>query len=354
MTLNFRIATMTLLPLLSLMTANTGRAQTPQLKLVVARDHIEGSFPGPEGVFADNKHIFLASAGDLTSTSAGNLFVLEIGPGFPLITEIPVSSAPLNAVRGDGKNIYMTGADEQLYVYSEQPPFGFVAAIPETTVLNSLVVVGTEVCFSAWQSVMTIDGEGHLYLSQLNPGDFAACVDKATFTIKTTFGTTFESGMTEVFNRASGKEGRSIPNPLTFGGTEGQVALFADKNVMVQTLPGCCGTGFTMYDAKTLGLLATVYEPYADSVAAMNNDQLLVVGTELGTVVLYDISTPTAPVRLSEANLIQLTGQTGPEAIEIRSLWIGPNGLVFAASSWGDDISRSPTLPSFFVLKVTT
>jgi len=42
------------------------------------------------------------------------------------------------------------------------------------------------------------------------------------------------------------------------------------------------------------------------------------------------------------------------EDIEIRSLWIdGYDDLVLAGSSWGNPTSRSPYLPSFFVLRLT-
>jgi hypothetical protein len=48
-----------------------------------------------------------------------------------------------------------------------------------------------------------------------------------------------------------------------------------------------------------------------------------------------------------------MAGHTGIEDIEIRALWKdNVDDLVFAGSSWGNDQSRGPTLPSFFVLEL--
>jgi len=44
----------------------------------------------------------------------------------------------------------------------------------------------------------------------------------------------------------------------------------------------------------------------------------------------------------------------GIEDIEIRALWTdNVDNLVFAGSTWGNDQSRSPSLPAFFVLDCT-
>jgi hypothetical protein len=100
-------------------------------------------------------------------------------------------------------------------------------------------------------------------------------------------------------------------------------------------------------------MLPPIPEPYADTVATttINKQSLLVVGTELGTVVLYNISNCSAPRRLAVADLRQLTGHTGPEDIEIRGLYIVGNEIV-AVSSWGDAASKTPSLPAVFILTI--
>jgi hypothetical protein len=56
---------------------------------------------------------------------------------------------------------------------------------------------------------------------------------------------------------------------------------------------------------------------------------------------------------IKQVDLRLLTGHTGGDDIEIRSIWAdGLDDLVFAASSWGNDDTRAPTLPSFFVLRL--
>jgi hypothetical protein len=79
----------------------------------------------------------------------------------------------------------------------------------------------------------------------------------------------------------------------------------------------------------------------------------LVVGTESGRVDLFDLGQNPSP-HLDGVNLRTLTGHTGAEDIEIRALWMdNRDNLIFAASSWGNDQSRGPTLPSFFVLELS-
>ena len=70
---------------------------------------------------------------------------------------------------------------------------------------------------------------------------------------------------------------------------------------------------------------------------------------ETGTVGFFDNQNHL----VQRLDLRALTGHTGSEDIEIRSLWAdGFDDLVFAASSWGNDASRGPTLPAFFVLRL--
>ena len=80
--------------------------------------------------------------------------------------------------------------------------------------------------------------------------------------------------------------------------------------------------------------------------------QLLVGGTEAGAVDLYMLGSEGYQLVMT-TNVRELTGFTGSEDIEIRSLWVdGLDNLVFAASSWGNDQSRSLELPSFFVFEI--
>ena len=219
--------------------------------------------------------------------------------------------------------------------------------------LQSLVVdlspMGT-VTVSEGQTEMAAD-VSHVYLSALNQSEDAVAVNKKTDAVQRTFGEPFEFGVTAVFDRSTGDRIGSIPNPPDVFGRVGQVALYANGTILAQTTPGCCGAGVFLYDTN-LQPKASIPLPNANAVAVMNDGKWLVVGTEAGTVALFDIST-SAPVMLATINLRQVTGHTGVEDIEIRSVWAdSKSGLVYAGSSWGNDISRSLTLPSFFVLRI--
>jgi len=88
--------------------AAKAQAPTPTLELVLAKDHLPGSFLTSESVYADRSFIFLASY-------QGNLFVLENSePDFPVVVEIAVSVRPLRSVRGDHAVLYVTSDDGKL------------------------------------------------------------------------------------------------------------------------------------------------------------------------------------------------------------------------------------------------
>ena len=107
--------------------AEAAKVQAPTLELVLAKDHLPGSFLTSETVYADREFIFLASF-------QGSLFVLENSePDFPLVAEIAVSVQPLRSVRGDHVAIYVTSDDGKLYVYENKQPFQFVTAVPLST-----------------------------------------------------------------------------------------------------------------------------------------------------------------------------------------------------------------------------
>src|SRR5439155_26587253 len=71
-----------------------------ELQLVLAKDHVEGSFLTQASVFADETHVYLVSF-------QGQLFVLDKSqPDFPLVVSpIQVSATPLRSVRGDKTKI---------------------------------------------------------------------------------------------------------------------------------------------------------------------------------------------------------------------------------------------------------
>ena len=323
-------------------------SQTPKLTLVAARQSVDGSFLVSQAIYADSSYVFLASF-------EGNLLVLQNrSPKFPLKATVLVSSLPLRSVVGDGTKIYVTCADGYLYVYNQAAPFQLIKKLSYSNVpLNSLAVtagLGGSVMVSEWQGVAVADPH-FVYLSEIDAGDIAQTSDKATDIPGLTFGNVFQTGVTQVFERTTGTQIGTLPNPTNLLGSTSQVALFANGKILAQALPGCCGVGVAIYDATTLKLLSAINEPYANTVATMNKESWLVVGTEAGAVVLYDITNLQAPVRMTSIDLRQATGHTGSEDIEIRSLATGSGGLIFAASSWGNATSKDPTLPSFFVLK---
>jgi hypothetical protein len=313
--------------------------------LVSARDHIEGSFTVSQAVYADKDRIYLASF-------QGKLFVLarDRSAGFPLIEVVQDTTAPLTAVRGDSKNLYVTSADGNLRVYRKEDPLLLIDTISLSGFgLSSLALEGKNLYVSRGQAALAVDKD-HVYLSELNEGDVGLEVVKKTLTAGLTYGETFEPNTTVVFDRKSGNRVFGITNPPALGGGLGVVSLYVDRNLLVQTTPGCCGLGIFIYDPNTFTLDQVIGRHFTNTV--VRSDRWLIAGNEGGQVDVFDLRQNPSPL-LSSADLRQLTGHTGSEDIEIRALWKDNfDNLIFAGSSWGNDQSRSPSLPSFFVLEL--
>lgn len=131
------------------------------------------------------------------------------------------------------------------------------------------------------------------------------------------------------------------------------MALYADKMFLIQTTPGCCGKGVFLLDLKAFSsqFLSLQFSNAVRTITRLESE-LLLIGTESGQVHAYEFDQGRLDFR-SSLDLRLATGHTGSEDIEIRALWVDDHDeLVFAASSWGNDQSRRPELPSLFVLEM--
>jgi len=298
---------------------------------------LPGSFVSAQAIYADAERIFLAS-------HQGDLFVLERDRfrNFPWIQTIRFPS-PLSGVRGDDNNIYVTSRDGQLHVLSKTWPLQFVQSIPVSSYgLAGVEIVESNVYVAQGQAAMAAS-KNRLYLSELNPGDTGIDI-----TTMRSYGDQFEPNTTLVFDRENLKPLGSIRH---LPGQSTRVAVWHD--FVYLTTPGCCGAGIDILDALTLNRMQFINRP-TNIVAGIKRKgvPLLIGGTEAGSVDLYMLDREGYQL-VSTANLREQTGFTGSEDVEIRSLWVdGLDNFVFAASSWGNDESRSSQLPSFFVLEI--
>ena len=338
--------TRVLLLSLFILTAVTLRVEAQvTIQLVSARDHIEGSFTTPQSIYADRDRIYLASF-------QGKLFVLarDRAANFPVIEVVQDTTAALTAVRGDSKNLYVTSVDGNLRVYRKEDPLVLIDTISLSGFgLSSVAPEGNSIYVSRGQASLAVD-RNHVYLSELNEGDIGLEIGKRTLTPELTFGETFEPNTTIVFDRRTGDRVGGITNPPLLGGGLGVVSLYADKTILALTTPGCCGLGIFIYDPDTLTLDQAIGRHFTNTV--VRSDSWLIAGNEGGQVDVFDLGQNPSPL-ISTVDLRLLTGHTGIEDIEIRALWKDKvDDLVFAGSSWGNDQSRGPTLPSFFVLEL--
>lgn len=310
---------------------------SPQLTLI-GTANLQGSFVTAQSVYADNERIF-------ASSYQGDLFILERNrdEGFPLIQTIHLNT-PLSAVAGDDHNVYVSSRDGNLYLFSKTWP---VQSVGSTALsqggLASVGLAGNHVYVATGQASMAVSNE-NVYLSELNRGDFGLDV-----TSMKAYGAQSSPGATLIFDRENLQFSGAIPNPPA-----SQVNINAWQKFIFLTIPGCCGSGITVYDANTMKDIQYINRPSMNTVAGVSRrgDSLLVGGSESGAVDLYAFNR-TAYHLISTADLPALTGFDQPEDIEIRALWVdGLDNLVIAASSWGNGQSRGPSLPSMFFLEI--
>jgi hypothetical protein len=322
---------------LTLSLSADGGLATQQIYLVASL-YLPGSFVTPQSVHADSERIYLGSY-------QGHLFILERDrqSGFPLIQTISIG-APLTAVRGDKDKIYVASRNGNLYVFNKTWPVQLSRTISLSTYgLSSLEVVGKEVYVAKGQGALTAT-DSFLFLSGLNPGDFAVEVG----TMRSYGESPFVSGATIVFDRQTQRILGTMPNPA-----QNFFNIHAGEEFLFLTSPGCCSTGIYVYDAVNLSAIQVLSRP-TNTVASVKRRGIpLAVGaSEGGAVDLYAFDKAGYQF-IDSVDLPAATGFTGPEDIEIRALWIdGIDNLVFAASSWGNDRSRAAIRPSLLVLEI--
>lgn len=311
----------------------------PTLNLVSARDHIEGSFTTQHSVYADADRIYLSSA-------QGTLFVLsrDRAANFPLIQTIHVGT-PLSAVRGDSQYIFVSCGDGKLRVYrKDHPLLTPVATIQVASFrLDELGVVGDDIYVVAGATLAVNPDGQRFYVSPLNPGEFVTRIKIGTWQIAQTYPISFIQDTIQAIDIQTGQVVASVP-----GGGRGRT-LYTNGTILTQTNPGCCGLGIAVRNASTLALQQVINQTVANAVTQY--DKWLVGGDEAGRVLVFN-SDENPSSQYGFIFLTQLTGHTNPEDIEIRSLWKDDHDdLIFAGSSWGNDQTRGPNLPSFFVLE---
>lgn len=333
--------------LLTMAAWSTPRAESPvSVRLVSAKSQLEGSLVSSHAVYADRECIYLAS-------SQGKLFVLarQRTTDFPLLQVIQDTAAPLTAVHGDRRALYVASADGVLRIYRKGAPLVRVGALSLSSFgLSAVAVHGANVYVATGQAQVAV-GRAAVYFTALNEGEVGIRLAKETLAPMMSYGQTFTPYTTVVFHQRTGARVGSVPTPFDVWGHPAQPNLYVSGALLAQTVPGCCGAGIFLYDAGSLQLQQFIPRRFTNTVT--RSGRWLIAGNEGGQVDVFDLSRTPSPL-VSTIDLRAVTGHTGSEDIEIRALWTdGSDNLIFAGSSWGNEQSRRPSLPSFFVLELT-
>jgi hypothetical protein len=304
---------------------------------LVAVESLDGGFVTSQAIYADNERIFAGSY-------QGDLFVLarDREEFFPVLQTIHLNSA-ITGVRGDQQNVYVSAVNGVLYTFSKSWPLQLSTSTTLSQYgLAAVGVASNHVYAAKGQAAMAVSND-HIFLSALNAGDTG--IDVSTMQ---TYGDKAAPGVTSIFNRENLVFTGAITNP-----PESPVNLGTWNNFLFVTTPGCCGTGISVYDTGTMSQVQFIART-TNTVSGVERRgvSMLVGGSETGLVDLYTYDGREYNL-IDSSNLGSLTGFEHPEDIEIRSLWVdGLDNLIFAGSSWGNDNSRRPGLPSFFILEI--
>jgi N-acetylneuraminic acid mutarotase len=320
-------------------TRNVERLGVPSLELISARDHIPGAFVSHRAAYADAARIYLGSF-------QGTLFVLnrDRATNFPIVQTIDVG-APITGLRGDALHLYVTGPNG-LRVYTKGSSLQQAGPLALPGYLGTVELIGGKIYVTRGQAELAVDQE-RLFLAQLNEGDVAWEVDKTTLQVTRTYGEVFAEHKTVVYDRLTGAALDTIANPDDVRGSVAFPRLFSTGLNLLQTVAGPSGRGITIVKGPTFDSSELIPATFTNVARSVPNG--IVSGMETGSVDYFDAQNHL----IKQADLRLLTGHTGGDDIEIRSLWTDSHDdLVFAASSWGNDASRGPTLPSFFVLRL--
>jgi hypothetical protein len=309
---------------------------TPQIRLI-GSVNLPGSFVSPQMVYADPERIFVCS-------TQGDLFILDRNreTNFQLIDTIHLG-APLTAVRGNRDRLFVTSKNGNLYTFLKTWPLQLEQSVKLSNYgLNSLQVTARNVYVAKGQGSMIATSD-RIYLAELNAGDSVMELPSLR-----TYGENFAPGSLLEFDRQTQQFVGAIANP-------GQPGVIVNtwQNYVFVTNPGCCGYGIGVYDRTTESPVQFIRRT-TNTVAGTTRKgmTLLVGGSEAGSVDLYMRSQDSYNL-VSSVNLPLQTGFMHPEDIEIRALWVdGLDNLIFAASSWGNDRTRGPGLPSFFIMEI--
>jgi hypothetical protein len=253
---------------------------------------------------------------------------------------------PITGIRGDADRIYVTSTDGILRVFTKGPPLSLTATRAFSSYLGTVDEIADKIYVTVGQAKLTVDNE-RLYLAQLNEGEVALEIDKATLEITRTYGQTFVQGRTVAYDRLTGTQLGTVAYPPQQLGPPGQPNLYVAGDTLLQLLGGCCGLGISVVKLPEFVESGFVDAPFTNAVVATRNG--FVSGMETGEVGYFNNQLQL----VQTMNLPVITGHTGPEEIELRAVWTDSvDDLVFAASTWGNAVSRGPDLPSFFVLRL--
>jgi hypothetical protein len=329
--------------------AGSGPAPTPRLALVSARDHIEGCFLVKDSLWADATRIYLASR------CTPRVFVLarDRASNFPVVEVVETGTFSPAAMTGAGGRLFVAMQDGTIRVYRTDPVLTLEStiAVPGAFSFVSLDVTGGALYVGVNQAFVAVD-ESHVYVAALNDGDVVQELLLPDLVPGLTYGLLAEPFRTAVYERATGSRLAAIDNPPDLLGRPSHVTLHSAPPDLLLAQAGCCGRGVFVHSPPDLAPVA--FLPFTWTNTVVRSGRWLLAGNEVGQVSVSDLETaPTSPGVSVDLRL--LTGHTGPEDIEIRALFYdGLDDLVFAGSSWGNDTSRGPDLPSFFVLEFTT
>ena len=251
--------------------------------------------------------------------------------GFPIVSKYAM--APINAISVNSYGIHVATTDGRVTVFANKMPLRVLRSVAYSGGMQTMAASsdGTVVVSSGSASADC----NYIFLSQENENDAVIKLSSKSLIQQLAISQVFTSGVTAVYDKATGSLVDYIWNPRDVYGNVSHVNIYTDGRILVLTTPGGTAGGADIYDASTLEHMSyipgNVIPSGGINTVTMHRGKL-VCGTESGSVLVFDVTNIRQPVFVTTISIRATLGLAYANSFECRTLASKGNLLCVGSS----------------------